>query len=274
MPLRALRPASLIIIIAVWCSFGAVPVVAQTSGGARPAGLAEPSVGFLTAYRLHLNGIRTTNNGDQSFAWDTDIGADLDVFDLEIVRGNVFTSFESIVGDERRAVDPNQNNYTIDLSVFVRLPRGEFGTTFHHVSRHLSDRQNPASVAWNMLGVSYSDLVRIGGFEIGLGSRVLRTVERSGADYETEYTGSIRLLRAIHDRVAIIVDVDGTAVSVDADVYGRGRQYGGRLEGGLRFRGGVGAAEVFIGSERRIDADPFDRRPIRWMQMGFRFVVG
>ena len=154
------------------------------------------------------------------------------------------------------------------------MPRGEIGTTFHHVSRHLSDRQNPESVAWNMLGVSYSDLLRVGGFEIVLGSRVLRTVERSSADYETEYTASVRLVRSIHDRVAIIVDVDGTAVGVDADVYGRGAQYGGRLEGGLRFRGGVGAAEVFIGRERRIDADPFDRRPIRWTQLGFRFVVG
>ena len=273
MPWPARRLASLVI-FAVWCSYGAVPLVAQTSGGARPAGLSKATVGFLTAYRFHLNGIRTTNNGDNSFAWDTDIGADIDVFDLNIVRGNVFTSFESIVGDERRAVDPNQNNYIIDLSVFVRLPRGELGTTFHHVSRHLSDRQNPESVAWNMVGVSYSDQIRIGGFEIGLGSRVLRVVERSGADYETEYTGSIRLMRAVHDRVAIIVDVDGTAVSVDPDIYGRRRQYGGRLEGGLRFRGGVGATEVFIGRERRIDADPFDRRPIRWMQLGFRFVVG
>ena len=268
----ALRLASLVII--AFFSFGAVPAVAQTSGGARPSGLAESSVGFFTAYRFHLNGVRTRNNGDHSFAWDTDVGADLDVFDLGVIRGNLHSSFESIVGDERRAVDPNQNNYTIDLSVFVRLPRGELGTTFHHVSRHLSDRQNSESVAWNMVGLGYSDLVRIGGFEIGLGSRVLRTVERSGADYETEFTASIRLMRAIHDRVAIIVDMDGTAVSVDANIYGRPTQYGGRLEGGLRFRGGAGAVEVFIGSERRIDADPFDRRPIRWMQMGFRFVVG
>ena len=110
--------------LAGWSTAGGAAAHAQTSGGPRPAGLVPRSFGFLTAYRLHLNAIRTTANGDRSFAWDSDIGADLDLFDLGFVRGNLFVNVESILGDERRAIDPNQNNYSIDTTVFVRLPRG------------------------------------------------------------------------------------------------------------------------------------------------------
>jgi len=250
-----------------------MPAFAQVLGGPRPADTSPRKLGFLTNYKFHLGAIQTSGNGDDRFSWDTDIGADMDVFDLDILRGNVFANFESIIGGEIRPIDPNQNNYIIDLSVFVRLPRGELGTTFHHVSRHLSDRAKVEAVAWNMLGATYGDHFSLGAFELDVGGRAFAKVVRSAVDYENEFNAHIRLVRAVNDRLSIIADIDGTVVGVDADVYGRNTQYGGRLEGGVSIRGAVGAAELFIGRERRIDAVPFERRPIRWTQLGFRFVV-
>ena len=264
----------LVLTLAVWSAAGAAPAHAQTSGGPRPAGLVPRSMGFLTAYRLHLNGIRTTGNGDRSFAWDSDIGADLDLFDFGFVRGNLFVNIESILGDERRAIDPNQNNYTIDTTIFVRLPRGALGVTFHHISRHLADRENKGAVAWNMAGLTYADRFRFGPLQLDASSAAYARVLRAGVDYESEFNVRVRLMYPADSRVALILDLDGTAVGVRRHIYNRPLQHGHRFESGLRIRGRAGTAELVVGRERRIDADPFERRPVEWNQFGFRFIVG
>ena len=268
------RRLVLALALAGWSTAGAHAVYAQTSGGVRPAGLAPRSYGFLTAYRLHLNGIRTTGNGDRSFAWDTDIGVGLDLFDFGFVRGNLFVNIESILGDERRAIDPNQNNYTIDTTVFVRLPRGALGVTFHHISRHLADRENKGAVAWNMAGLSYADRFRFGPVQLDTSGAAYARVLRAGVDYESEFNARVRLAFPADSRVALILDLDGTAVGVTRRIYGRPLQHGHRFESGLRIRGRAGTAEIVFGRERRIDADPFERRPVEWNRYGFRFVVG
>ena len=85
---------------------------------------------------------------------------------LARVFASVFFNFETIAGTEFRRVDPNQANYVLDMSVFGRLPRGELGATFHHVSRHLTDRANRQGISWNMLGVVYGDRLTLGGVDI------------------------------------------------------------------------------------------------------------
>jgi len=272
--MRVLRSLVLLIVFFGWFScLGVLPAVAQTSGGDRPAGLSPRARGFLTAYRFYLSGLRTVDNGNRNFSWDADIGADLDVFDLGFARANMFFNLESMIGNERRDIDPTQNNYTIDMSVFVRLPRGEIGTTFHHVSRHLSDRENALAVAWNSLGVTYMDRFQIGSIELEISGRALRKVLNSGVDYESEYNGRLRFTAPIDRRFSFIADIDGTVVLVDRTTFDRATQYGGLLEAGLQIRGKAGTAELIFGRERRIDADPFERRPIRWTRFGFRFVV-
>ena len=249
------------------------PAAAQVIGSPRPIPVSESVLGFLTRFDAHLNAARISGDGESQFKWDTDIGVDMDVFDLDFVRGNVFINVETMVGDERRAIDPNQSAYTFDLSVFTRLPRGEFGTTFHHISRHLADRENPGSPSWNMLGLSYGDRVRVGAFEIEATGRWLGMIESSEVDYEHEFNGFLRLLRPVSERVSIFGEVDGSAVLVDETMFGRTAQFGGRVEGGVRITGVGGAVELLIGRERRIDAAVFSRAPIRWTRLAFRFVL-
>ena len=248
-------------------------VTAQVIGGPRPAQTADRELGFLTRYHVRTQAAGLAGIGEEQFGWDTDLGVDMDVFDLLFARGNVFFNLETGVGGERRAIDPTQTNYTMDLSVFTRLPRGEFGVTFHHISRHRADREHPGSPSWNMLGLSYGDRMRFGTFDVEAMGRWLGTITSSEVDYEQEANVHLRVLRPLTGRISLIAELDGSAVRTDESMFGREYLYGGSAHLGLRFRGSAGAGEILIGRERRVDPDIFVRRPIRWTRWEFRFVV-
>ena len=116
-------------------------VHAQTSSAASTARQTPATVGFLTSYRFHLNASGRVPSED-NFVWDADFGGDLDLVDLQYFRVNLLVNFESILGKQKRAVDPNQGNYTIDVSAWWRtvVPDAGLGFTLHHVSRHLTHR--------------------------------------------------------------------------------------------------------------------------------------
>lgn len=247
---------------------------AQVVGGPRPQTTAPRAYGFLSAFRTaidirHLNGV----DADSRFNWDADVSVDVDVVDAGIFRGNLFINIETIVGNEFRGVDPNQNNYTADVSVFVRLPRGELSTTFHHVSRHLADRATDDSISWNMLGVGYGDRVVFGRFELDVGGRALWTVESAGVDYDAEYVGYATVARALSGRLALVGSVHGVTMQLDPLVLTRSDRRGGRLEGGLRVTTGVAAVDLFVAREERIDATAAGRERTRWTQFGVRLVT-
>ena len=266
-PLVALVLLFAILLVPAW------PVAAQVVGGPRPAQTADREIGFLTRYHVHTQAASLAGIGEEQFGWDTDLGVDMDVFDLLFARGNVFFNLETGVGGERRAIDPTQTNYTMDLSVFTRLPRGEFGVTFHHISRHRADREHPGSPSWNMLGLSYGDRLRFGTFDVEVMGRWLGTITSSEVDYQQEANAYVRVLRPLTGRISLIGQLDGSAALTDESMFGRDFVYGGSAHLGLRFRGGAGAGEVLIGRERRVDPDIFVRRPIRWTRLAFRFVV-
>ena len=247
---------------------------AQVVGGPRPQPTAPREYGFLTAFRTaidirHLNGV----DADSRFNWDADISIDVDVVDAGIFRGNFFVNVETIVGNEFRGVDPNQNNYTADISVFVRLPRGELSTTFHHVSRHLADRATDDSMSWNMFGVGYGDRVVFGGVELDAGVRALWTVESAGVDYDAEYVGYATVARPLGGRLALVGSVHGVAVQLDPLLLNRSDRRGGRVEGGLRIATGAAAVDLFVAREDRIDATPAGRERTQWTQFGIRLAT-
>ena len=262
---------SVVVCVLLGCAASAS---AQSLGGARPQATAPRQQGGLTAFRTvfdlrHLDGA----NADSDFNWDLDLSLDFDFVDLGIVRGNVHGVFETIIGNEFRDVDPNQTNYVADLSVFIRLPRGELATTFHHVSRHQIDRPDAGSVSWNMVGVSYGDQLTVGRFTIDAGVRAMGTVERAGVDYRGQLEGFLRLVRPVSPILSIIAGADGVIAPVATDVFQRDMQRGGRLEGGVRLRSPVGVTELFAAWEQRIDASPVRRQTTRWAQFGFRLMT-
>ena len=72
------------------------PAAAQVIGSPRPIPVSESVLGFLTRFDAHLNAARISGDGESQFKWDTDIGVDMDVFDLDFVRGNVFINVETM----------------------------------------------------------------------------------------------------------------------------------------------------------------------------------
>ena len=264
--------ATLRYVAGLYLIFG-IPLTAtaQVVGGPRPVTTAPRAYGFMTAFRTaldvkHLSGV----DADTRFNWDTDLSIDMDVVDAGLFRGNLFLSVETIIGNEIRDVDPNQNNYTVDVTVFVRLPRGELSTTFHHISRHLSDRVTDDSISWNMFGVGYGDRGALGRFELDAGLRALWTVERAGVDYEAEYIGYARVVRPLDERFALFGGADGVAVQVAPLELNRSDQRGGRVEGGLRIVTGMAAVDLFVAREQRIDATSTRRERTRWTELGIR----
>ena len=248
-------------------------VHAQTSSAASTARPTPATLGFLTNYHFHLNASRLVSSDDK-FVWDTDFGGDLDFADLRYFRGNVLVNFEGIIGEQRRAIDPNQGNYTIDVSAWWRtgVLDAELGGTFHHVSRHLSDRDKEFAIAWNMLGLQHTSPLQIRSWDLDIGYRALKTIKRAFVDYTAEVGGSIQALRAVHPRVTLMLGGELTLVGVDKSERGRDHQLGSRFEIGARFPGGDGVGEVFIARERRIDANPFDLEPTTFTMLGFRFL--
>ena len=247
---------------------------AQVVGSARPATTSPRAYGFMTAFRTaldfkHLSGV----DADTRFNWDADVSVDIDVVDAGFFRGNLFISVETIIGNELRDVDPNQNNYTVDGTVFVRLPRGELSTTFHHISRHLSDRATTDAISWNMVGVGYGDRISLGRFELNAGLRALWVVERAGVDYEAELAGYASVVRSLDERFALFGSADAVAVKMDPLEFNRSDQRGGRVEGGLRIITGLAAVDLYLAREQRLDATSSRRDRVHWTNFGIRLAT-
>jgi hypothetical protein len=64
----------------------------------------------------------------------------------------------------------------------------------------------------------------------------------------------------------------GQILGVDGTVPGRGTQTGGLVDAGIRLNGRAGGIELFVGYEKRVDADPLDRLPRHWGLAGFRLL--
>jgi hypothetical protein len=117
--------------------------------------------------------------------------------------------------------------------------------------------------------------------------RILKRIERHGAVLDVkgdfgpvvakawvDYTwwGSVDVVarRPIAPSIGVYARGLGETYGVDEEIAGRGQQWGGRLEGGVRFTGRAGAIEVFGGFERMIDADPLERTARQWAMGGIR----
>ena len=269
--LARFRRAVVLVAALVWC---AAPAAAQTLGGVRPVPHAPPERGVLTAWHTTLDAVHLAGaDAGPRFDWDIDFRFDADLFDLGFVRANVLAQVETIVGSELRDVDPNQNNYTADFTLFFRLPRGELGATFHHVSRHLADRADQGSVSWNMVGVSYGERFALGPARLDAGVRALGTTERSGVDYTAQIEWYGALEAPLNERLSIIGAAEGVVAPVEREMFGRGARRGGRLSGGVRLPAPAGAIDLYAGWEQRIDAGQFARDTPRWLHAGIRVTV-
>src|SRR5258707_1108998 len=112
----------------------------------------------------------------------------------------------------------------------------------------------------------------VGGVTIDGDAELGRTTQHSYVDYV--WIGELNVLarRPITERVGVFAHGTGQFFTVDDTVPNRGAQAGGLVEAGVRINGKGGALELFIGYEKRVDADPFDRQSEHWGLAGFRIL--
>jgi hypothetical protein len=229
------------------------------------------SAAFMSRYDFHLSAA-ALGTDDARFSWDTHWGGDFDFIDYVNGRLSFFADYQAMLGEEFRPFDPIQGNYTLAVSGSVRLGPTELAGVLHHVSRHLSDRPKPESIAWNALLARVLRQVTFDGGSLSLRAEGGPVVERAFIDYTWLASAEIVGRQSFGPVISAYGRALGEAYKVDPDVAGRERQLGGRLEGGVRFSGPGGAMDLFAGYERVVDAYQFDRRARRWFFAGFRLV--
>lgn len=245
------------------------PAVCQVAATA--PGEAPPAPGALSRYRFHLNAVRFSVD-EPELNWDADFGGDLDLVDYGAGRVTFLSNYEAILGDERREFDPVQGNYTIDLSASYRLGPNELFAVFHHVSRHLSDRPRLEPVDWNAVGVRVLRPAARGRLSAVGAVHALWTVERSTVDYDAEYGVEARVEYSLDRRQALFAAGALHTFVTDDTIASRGRQNGGRIEGGVRASGAAASLELVAAIERRVDSDPMQPGARTWGYFGFRLL--
>ncbi len=231
----------------------------------------SPQVSYLTAFRFHL-GAESIRTDDPRFDWDAHFGGDVDALDYGYGRVNFLADYEVVLGHEFRHFDPNQSSYHLDVSASWRFESAELQAVFHHTSRHLGDRANTTSVAWNTVGARLQSACSLGATRFALNVHGARVTQSSFVDYTWQFGGGVDAQYPVSPRSALVargtLDLTGT----DEAIAGRSRVVGGRAEAGIRLYGKGAGIEAYAGVERRVDPSPLQRDVRAWPVLGFRFV--
>jgi hypothetical protein len=225
--------------------------------------------GLVPRAGVHVGLIHLTA-GDPRFNWAARFGTDIDVYDYGKGRLSLIGEYEAVFGSERRPFDLNHENYTVDVSASLRAKGAEFFAVIHHVSRHLSDRQNDRAVAWNSVGVAASREFA------GDTSRLKARLDLAHVFQHTfnDYTWTAWLTLAAERRAGphalLFARANGGFQGVDRAIANRDRLCGARIESGVHVKGVRGGVDVFVGYERRLDGYPLSFQRSRWLEWGVR----
>ena len=207
---------------------------------------------FLPAVSLHLEAGRYAPV-ETDLHWTGTMGGGADVIGIGGFRGYIVGEVETIIGNTRRAFDATQANYHLETGGRFLVGGLTVNPFFHHVSRHLSDREKAPAVDWNMLGVRAEKW--LGGHRPArIGGSVGHTTLASLVGYRWELTGhgDLEVFRA--ERTAGYAAARARFVTVDPEPeLPRGDFLDWAVEGGFRFRNEHRVFEAFAAYERRND---------------------
>ena len=207
---------------------------------------------FLPAVSLHLEAARYAPV-ETDLHWTGTMGGGADVLGIGGFRAYIVGEVETIIGGTRRAFDATQANYHLETGGRWLMRGVTVNPFFHHVSRHLSDREKAPAVDWNMLGVR-AEATLGQGRRARVGGSVGHTTLASLVGYRWEVTGhgDVDLLR--HDRTSGYGAARARLVTIDPDpALVRGDFLDWAVEGGVRFRREHRVFEGFAAYERRND---------------------
>lgn len=246
----------------------ATSAVAQTPAP-QPASPSVITPGFLTRTGVSI-GLAHLTAGDERFNYAARFRGDIDIVDYKRGRLNMFGEYDAVFGSERRIFDLNHENYTIDISSTLRAGRSEFFGVIHHVSRHLTDRQNNRAVAWNSIGVAAQRTFTQGATSARLRFDLAHVFQHTYTDYTWTAWLTMEADRDVGHHTIVYAKTNGGFQGVDEAVAHRERLCGARLEAGAHITGLKGGLDLYLAYERRIDAYPLSYQRGRWVEWGFR----
>ena len=216
---------------------------------------AEEGVRFLPFMGPRLEAARYSP-ANEEFAWVGWIGATAD-----LVQAGRFTAYftpevETVLGHRIRSFEAVQANYSLELGGRYQAGRGRAQVFFHHVSRHVQDRQKVQVVDWNFLGARYDSpwpkaWKRRGGFDASLAAATLS----SGVKYNWEARAAADIDLIHREGRAGYLQGSLRFVSATPSVgFTRGSFADFRLEGGFRKWQADSQFALFVAWEHRNDA--------------------
>jgi hypothetical protein len=232
----------------------------------------QPAPAFLPRADFHFHWAALVAN-DPRFDWHGVVGIDLDVVEYGSGRATFSAEYEAVLGHERRLYDLNHGNYRFEATGSYRAGETEIALLTAHVSRHLSDREQPGAVSWNLIGVRLRRELTHGRSAFDTQASFGFAGQQAFVDYHWIADARVRWRHPVTARLDLISTGTGILIGVNEAVAGRPNLCGGRIEGGIRVNGTRAALELFAGYERRVDAFPADRFRVRMFTAGFRLVT-
>ena len=257
---RALVAIGLLFAIGDAASAQTTPVPGTSSG---------ERTGFLSrmAFFLSVAGMQTE---DPRFSLSQRSRADLDLFSYRKGRINFLVDTELVMGSERRAFDLNHANVIFETSSSYRLGPVDLAAVAHHVSRHVVDREFDRVPAWHTVGARAAHVFQTRGSTLDVNLEYGHVVQHTFVDYRWTSQMTVRLEPAPRPGAHVFASGSAGLVGVHRAVVNRGRQTGGRAEGGVQFAAERGVLDLYGAYERRVDGYPASRQPSSWFEFGFR----
>jgi len=193
---------------------------------------------------------------NEDFAWVGWIGGHVDIVEKGKASLYFAPNVETILGHRVRSFEAVQANYSLEIGMRLDVGRGRISPFFHHVSRHVQDREKFQAVDWNFLGLKYDSpwpekWSRKGGYAASLGVATLS----SGVSYNWEARASADIDVVRGGNRALFVLGDVRLVGADASPnFPRERVTDLRVETGFRRWAETSQFALFVAYERRGDA--------------------
>ncbi len=220
-----------------------------------PAARAEEKAAFLPFLGPRLEAGRYAP-ADQEFSWVGWIGARVDLVEKGKWSAYFSPDVETVLGHRVRSFEAVQANYSLEVGARVRLQRGTVSPFFHHVSRHVQDRDKIQAVDWNFLGARFSApwparWNRTGGWVASLGFATLSSGVRY--NWEGRISADIDVVRRTDGALYTLADIRHVGATPTAG-FDRDRVIDVRAEVGYRRFQASSQLALFAAYDRRGDS--------------------
>ena len=209
---------------------------------------------------------------EADFAWVGWIGAHLNLVENGPWALYFAPNVESVLGHRVRSFEAVQANYSLEVGIHRRFSRVRLSPFFHHVSRHILDRDKRQAVDWNFLGARLDGpwpekWNRRGAFAVSLaGATLASAVEYN---WEARASADIDLVRKGNRGLFLLADVRHVGAAATPE-FPRSQLTDVRAEAGFRYWQDTSQFSLFVAYERRNDV-LVDRALLRTRALfGFR----